>query len=309
MRLLGLSLVIGVVGMLGVWRLGHARSEMRLQITPHELPADGYASAKLDAGVPAAFEIVEGQHAARIEGSRIVAGVLGGKVVVEARASGYPAARATLATIPRPPDEFLPLDDEADRAAFTGWFTFLAEVQFFARELPAEVIDCAALIRFAYREALREHDGRWASNLKLTAVPAIAGVRKYAYPYTPMGPRIFRTADGFAEFADAQSLIRYNTGFVSRDIRRAAPGDLLFFRQLDQTQPFHTMIYLGRSQFEPGEAVYVVYHTGPFHNGPGEIRRPTVEELLRHPSPQWRPIAGNPNFLGIYRWDILRRTS
>jgi len=32
-----------------------------------------------------------------------------------------------------------------------------------------------------------------------------------------------------------------------------------------------------------------------------------VEELLRHPSPQWRPQIGNPNFLGIFRWNILLR--
>jgi uncharacterized protein YfaT (DUF1175 family) len=134
-------------------------------------------------------------------------------------------------------------------------------------------------------------------------------VRKYVYPYTPLGASLFRTAGGFAEFADAQTLVRYNTYFVSRDIRRAEPGDLLFYRQLDQGQAFHTMIYLGRSQFEPGRAMYVVYHTGPCHGGPGEMRRPTVEELLRHPAPQWRPMTGNPNFLGIYRWNILRRNS
>jgi len=27
---------------------------------------------------------------------------------------------------------------------------------------------------------------------------------------------------------------------------------------------------------------------------------------MRHPSPRWRPQAGNPNFLGVYRWNILR---
>jgi uncharacterized protein YfaT (DUF1175 family) len=51
-----------------------------------------------------------------------------------------------------------------------------------------------------------------------------------------------------------------------------------------------------------------VYHTGLLGGGPGEIRRPTVEELLRHPSPRWRPNVGNGNFLGVYRWNILRES-
>jgi uncharacterized protein YfaT (DUF1175 family) len=257
--------------------------------------------------VPAALTIVEGQRAGRIEGSRLIAGVLGGRIVVEARAPGYAPGHAALTAEPQPPALFLHLDDPSDREAFLGWFTFLAEAQYFAKQLPPDVIDCAALIRFAFRESLREHDGNWAAALQLTSVPALPGVRKYVYPYTPLGANLFRTGDGFAQFADARTLIRYNTFPVSRDIRHAAPGDLLFYRQLDADQPFHTMIFLGRSRFESGPEEFVVYHTGPIHQGSGEIRRPSIEELLRHPAPQWRPQAGNPNFLGVYRWNILRR--
>ena len=60
-------------------------------------------------------------------------------------------------------------------------------------------------------------------------------------------------------------------------------------------------------------AVSLVQHgtfapsTATFHGGPGEMRRPSVTELLHHPAPQWRPYIGNPNFLGVYRWNILRR--
>ena len=53
--------------------------------------------------------------------------------------------------------------------------------------------------------------------------------------------------------------------------------------------PFHSMIYLGESQIEKSAARYLVYHTGP---GPNEIRRPTVDELLHFPEPDWRPLAG-----------------
>jgi len=281
------------------WRLGPSHAiGFAMAISPAQLPADGYSTATLRSTQPATFVIVSGQHAARIEGSKIVAGVMGGPVVVEARRPGFKPVRATLETVAQSPDEFLRLDDEADRAAFVGWFTYLAEAQYNAPQLAPEVKDCAALLRFAYREALREHDGRWAADLKLTDVPPIASVRKYQYPYTPLGARIFRTRDGFAEFADAQTLIRYNAYFIGRDLREAVPGDLLFYKQLESDQPFHTMIFLGD---------HVVYHTGPFHGGPGEMRRPTIAELRRHPAPQWRPEIGNPNFLGVYRWNILRR--
>ena len=43
------------------------------------------------------------------------------------------------------------LADESDRAAFRAWFVLLADAQF-ERRAP-EVTDCAALVRFAFREA------------------------------------------------------------------------------------------------------------------------------------------------------------
>ena len=60
------------------------------------------------------------------------------------------------------------------RRAFRHWFTFLAESQYYRTpgRLPREINDCAALIRFAYRQALREHDGAWASDLDLDAAPS-----------------------------------------------------------------------------------------------------------------------------------------
>ena len=208
--------------------------------------------------------------------------------------------------------DILRLDDETDRRVFRTWFTFLAEIQFYRPpdRVPREIKDCAALIRFAYREALREHDGAWASALDLDAVPAEGSVRKYNYPRTPTGASLFRVQPGdsgaFAQFADASTLHRLNAFFVTRDIRRAQAGDLLFYRQLEQDLPFHAMVYVGRSHFEPEARNWIVYHTGPLNGGSGEVRRPSVEELMRHPSPRWRPAPGNGNFLGVYRWNILR---
>ncbi len=213
--------------------------------------------------------------------------------------------------------DFLRLDDGADRLAFRSWFTFLAESAYFSARPPAEVKDCAALIRYAYRETLRAHDAAWASDLRLTHVPPMPAIAKYAYPRTPLGAGLFRVRAGglaredasggaFAQFADAEALRTFNTHFVSRDIRRARPGDLLFYRQPDQRMPYHAMIYIGPSQLTGGEDDWVVYHTGPDANGPGEIRRVPVRELLQHPYPRWRPVPQNPAFLGVYRWNILR---
>ena len=50
----------------------------------------------------------------------------------------------------------------------------------------------------------------------------------------------------------------------------------------------------------------VVYHTGPNKQGKGEMRRLLVSDLLHHPDARWRPLPENTNFLGVYRWNILR---
>lgn len=208
------------------------------------------------------------------------------------------------------------LDTPQDQEAFRRWFTFLAEAQFYQRHLPTEINDCAALLRYAYREALRSHDSSWAGEANLPLSMAFDSVAKYRYPSTLLGPSLFRVKPGpfaksdieegaFSQFADAQTLHRFNSHFISRDVDRASPGDILFFRHDSADLPFHAMIFLGRSQIQNDGRNYVVYHTGPDGHDLGEIRRPSLEELLMHPNPQWRPLAGNPTFLGVYRWNIL----
>lgn len=211
--------------------------------------------------------------------------------------------------------DFLRLHGE-DAAAFRQWFTFLAEVPYYQRRPPAEIADCAGLIRFAYREALSRHDAAWAERMKLPVFPPFPSVRAYTWPFTPLHAALFRTRPGpfvpadlnsgaFSEFADAKTLERCNTHRISRDIRQARPGDLLFFRQAGGTLAFHSMIWLGRSEVEPRAEEDVIYHTGPIDGHSGEIRRLTVEQLLRYPEPRWRAVEGNSNFLGVYRWNIL----
>jgi hypothetical protein len=219
--------------------------------------------------------------------------------------------------------DFLRLDSPSDQEAFRRWFSLIAEFQALRppKDLPREIIDCAALLRYSYRNALRDHNAAWIRETQIVPSTAVPSIEKYQYPHTPLGAALFRVKPGkfqpsdvkdgtFAEFADAKTLEGLNTFFLSRDIGAARPGDLLFYRQLMQDSPFHSMVFVGRSQWNvdgPGNADDVlVYHTGPIEKGPGEMRRIRMVELLRHPSPQWRPVPGNSNFLGVYRWNILK---
>ncbi len=223
--------------------------------------------------------------------------------------------------------DFLRLDSPEDRDSFRRWFAVIAEYQALRpdKDLPAEINDCAALIRYAYRNALHGHDEAWFQETQLRPPEALPSVGKYGYPHTPLGAGLFRVKPGiylagderngaFAEFADVKTLKSLNTFFVSRDIRQARAGDLLFYFQLEQGSPFHSMIFIGRSQWpvegeSPQVDDIVVYHTGPVGKKAGEMRRVRLEELLRHPSPRWRPVEGNSNFLGVYRWNILKEAN
>ncbi len=220
--------------------------------------------------------------------------------------------------------DFLRLDSHADRESFRRWFTLIAEYQTFRQpaEVPAEINDCAALLRYSYRQALHTHDSAWTRETGITPPADPGTIAQYRYPFTPLGAALFRVQPGaatesdartgaFAEFADAKTLKSLNTHFISRDLRDAEPGDLLFYRQLETDEPYHSMIYIGQSSWMPERisdwrGAIVVYHTGPIGSAPGEMRRVTLAELLNHPSPRWRPVAGNSNFLGVYRWNILR---
>jgi uncharacterized protein len=189
---------------------------------------------------------------------------------------------------------------EADRTAFRLWFTFLAEAHFSVEPLkrPREIQDCSSLVRYAYREAFARHDAEW---IRRNALPAVPGLP----PLSGRSGPLFETGEGVRHFADAETLMRRNCVRVSEDLSRARPGDLLFYQQEPGAGGWHVMVYLGVSQLEPDGERYVIYHTGPVRGKPGEIRRPSVSELMRHPEPRWRPVRGNPAFRGLYRWKIL----
>jgi uncharacterized protein len=197
-----------------------------------------------------------------------------------------------------------PTLDAQDRAAFLAWFTLLADAQFY-RQTP-DVIDCAALVRHAAREALREHTADWLRRMAIPGGHVRPDLRRHL-PATGASLPLFRVADTtparYAEFADARTIVQFNASLVSRDASAARPGDLLVFRQAGQRLPDHLMVFVGRSAFEPERADWIVYHTGPdaAAASAGEMRKASLADLRRHPSPRWRPAADNPAFLGVYR--------
>ena len=207
-----------------------------------------------------------------------------------------------------------------DRESFREWFTAIAEAQFYdaSREWNEGQRDCAGLVRFAWREALRTHDRAWLLRMGEGYDPVAPDVRAYTLEHSPIGEKLFRTnagsfsesnlSDGtFSEFADARTLKEFNSRFVGRDAGRAEAGDLLIFHQpWVQKYPYHVMIFLGRARVDnEGAADWLVYHTGSSAADAGEVRKVRLAVLARHPDPRWRPVVANKNFLGFYRLKIL----
>ena len=210
-----------------------------------------------------------------------------------------------------------------DRENFRRWFTGIAELQFYrlSEQWNAEQRDCAGLVRFAWREALRKHDRLWfqAMGAQDGSYEAIApDVRAYTLERSPLGEKLFRadfgsfqesdlTSGKFSEFADARTLKTFNATFISRERRRAQAGDLLFFHQpWVQKYPYHVMIFLGAArQANEGANDWVVYHTGASPDDKGEVKKVRLAVLEQHPDKRWRPMESNRNFLGFYRLKIL----
>jgi uncharacterized protein YfaT (DUF1175 family) len=167
-----------------------------------------------------------------------------------------------------------------DRENFRHWFTAIAEWQFYhlSESWSAEQRDCAGLVRFSMREALRTHDLNWFPRMGKGFEPPAPDVRAFNLERNPLGERLFRKRTGgfeesdltdgtFNEFADARTLKDFNCDFVSRERGQAQAGDLLFFYQPSaQKYPFHVMLFLGKASVDGADGEngddWVVYHTG-----------------------------------------------
>lgn len=207
-----------------------------------------------------------------------------------------------------------------DRQNFRRWFAAIAEMQFYriSDEWKVSQRDCAGLVRFSIREALRKHDRPWFQRMGAEYEAVAPDVRAFSLETDPLGEKLFRTDFGafqesdlangkFSEFADARTLKTFNAVFVSRDRRRAERGDLLFFHQpWVQKFPYHAMIFIGEP-VQDGEASadWVVYHTGASPTDEGTVKKVRLALLDHHPDKRWRPVENNSNFLGFYRLKIL----
>jgi len=171
------------------------------------------------------------------------------------------------------------LDLSAERVAFRHWFTFLAESRYYARKQLREVSDGDSLIRWACREAVKEHDASWSHSIELPVLPAMPSV----------------DPTGFNANSNPFAAV-----LVSKDLNDAEPGDLLIYKRSALAE--HSMIYIGRSQVVPSPTAWVVYLT----DSPKKVHRVSLQSLLTDPTPEWRPVPENPEFSGVWRLRILR---
>lgn len=213
------------------------------------------------------------------------------------------------------------LTSASDRESFRKWFTAIAEMQFYqlSDAWNMEQRDCAGLVRFAMREALRKHDRLWFQKMGAGYEAIAPDVQAIKLETSLLGEKLFRVEFGdykksdvpdnkFSEFADARTLKNYNVVLIGRDASQAQAGDLLFYQQaFAQRYPYHVMIFLGLAR-QAGEGVndWVVYHTGTSPGDVGTIKKVRLSVLTQHPDPRWRPAENNKNFLGFYRLKILQ---
>lgn len=172
--------------------------------------------------------------------------------------------------------------------------------------------DCAGLVRFAFREALRKRSAQQRAALRLPPALPFPPVSDDARR-TVFGGRAFTAAFwdiGFdargvrrsGPFADAETLVAHNFLLKGRNIEVAEPGDLVVYKKSETaSEPYHLMIFAG-----PGggktRAARVVYHTGAA-GAAGQVRIVSVDDLMAAPDPEWIPIHTNPHFLGVFAWN------
>ena len=216
--------------------------------------------------------------------------------------------------------DFFELTAASDRENFRAWFTSIAEMQFYrlSNEWNKEQRDCAGLVRFSMREALRPHDRLWFQKMGIGYEAVAPDVRGINLEKSPLHDKLFRvdfgvfkesdlTENKFSEFADARTLKNYNVTFISRDRSQAQAGDLLFYEQaFAQKFPYHVMIFVGRAKHaSEGADDWVVYHTGNSASDEGELKKVRLTILDQHPDQRWRPVMRYKNFLGFFRLKIL----
>jgi uncharacterized protein YfaT (DUF1175 family) len=255
----------------------------------------------------------------------LTAGLLPGEAKVIARMGGLTSDTLKVTSVPwyenRDGDGFpdaAELQTEQDKTRFREWFASIADAQYYqVSDLwQTDQQDCAGLIRFAFREALKHHDREWLLHFRFLTEPGIGEIGRFNYPDVPLlGANLFRTRPGafqpgdlsdstFKSFCEAKYLPAYNCTALGYDERAVRKGDLLFFFHYDDPQmPYHGIVFTGESP--EGEDDWLVYHTGPVAGTKGIVKKVRLRDLKQHPEEKWRPLRSNKYFLGYYRWKII----
>ena len=195
------------------------------------------------------------------------------------------------------------LADESDRAAFRGWFVLLADAAFYRP--PPEVTDCAALVRYAMREALRPHTPEWLRLARLPLAPALpevrapTGGRRRPAAALPCRRRCRRGDGGVRRRAHAGAL--EHAAHLARGVGRAARATCSTIASSSNANPTISWSSSARRASIAPADDFIVYHTGPDDRGPGEIRKVRMADLRQHPAPRWRPVPSNHAFIGVFR--------
>lgn len=204
-------------------------------------------------------------------------------------ASLAPAAAALTGAGDPAPAQLTP----AQSRRFRAWLTAIVAAQLEAGPSPRwQHRDCAGLVRYAVREALREHQGDWrrASGLAGRRLPPeldlAPGQRAALAEWSNFDGR--RLA-----FVSALALVQNNCRFLGKELGRAEPGDLLFFDQGDEQ---HLMVWMGG---------YIAYHTGTTTPSDHGLRAVPPRRLMQWEDTRWRPLAENSNYIGVFRLAFL----
>jgi hypothetical protein len=201
-----------------------------------------------------------------------------------------------------------------DEENFRNWFINIANSLYY-NDTPfwkKSQRDCAGFVRFCFKEALKKHNKYWMKDMNYKG-KVFEDVKKYNYPDVPyLGVDIFRIKGGidlakknFSFYASGRFLKEYNLKFVTKYLNRAKPGDILvYFHPQDYDFPFHMMIYLGNMEIS-NDYGWVIYHTGPINSLGGELRKVKISDLMKA-DPSWLPLPSNKNFLGFFKFKILK---
>lgn len=198
-------------------------------------------------------------------------------------------ARALRAGDPAPETQL----DRVQSRRFRAWLTRLVEEQVRRPNPRWTHRDCAGLVRFAAAEAFATHDAGWRQRNGLVGVSLPPPLDLTPAQRQWLRHR-WRTETGeVSAYASAAALIQHNSRLLGRDLAGAEAGDLLFY---DQGDDQHLMVWMGG---------WLAYHTGSVTPDDNGLRAVSIKELLQWKDTRWRPLAGNPNFAGMYRFSFL----